>query len=414
MIFDDELKLVLTIKTQNEPLTITIYNEQINSLTITQQAMSSGFSLGGVNTATLSATIRVSEINESSVYAAVVKAYKLINSEWVSQGVFNVTSAKGYRDMITISASDNLIWTNKESYSVNDSSQKVNDIAEYLRTERTLYDVLRYVVVNCCDLELAQTKTEFESIQGGDIHTIVFDDVKTDCPRDWLSWVAQAVGAFAVCDGDGKIEIRRFEEEVTATIPLNEIQNDSLSIADYTMLPCGVRMSEVWDGTMGAWWFVERDGKPNSVYIEVSDNWIIQGKHYLYGNAMDVLGNIFSAIDHLSYRPFSATIHSNTQYYIGQCVNIENYDGTIVKTVISKRTYTLNGGQKLESSGIDSRVLSENSQRTKLKLETEKLKTEIENAKGKSVTEDEMNAIIDSQKYREGDVFYVYGTDEQQ
>lgn len=405
MILNDELKLVIILQDGSEHI---IYNDNINSLSITQQAISSGFNLGGVNTATMSATLKVDGLTDTSMYAAIIKVYKMINSEWNSQGVFNVTSAKAYRDIITVSASDNLIFTNKEVYTIENGNKKVNDIAEYLKTERTLYEVFCYIVIDCCGLEVAQSQEEFESIQGGDIHTIVFDDVKTDCPRDWLSWIAQAVGAFAYCDNDGKVIVKRFEETATDTIALNEIQNDSLSIADYTMLVCGVRMDKVWDGSSGSWWFPDRDGKPNSVYIEVSDNWIIQGKHYLYGNAMDVLGNIFSAIDGLAYRPFSATVHSNKQYYIGQCVNIENYDGSLIKTVISKRTYTLNGGQKLESSGIDSRVLSENSQRTKLKLETEKLMTEIENVKGKSVTEDEMNIIIESGKYREGDVFYIY------
>lgn len=414
MVFNEELKVVITLMNGN---TVTLYNENINALTITQQALSSGFDLGGVNTGQLNATLKISGVQAGQLFASIIKIFKKSNNEWKAIGVFNTTSAKAYHDMITISASDNVIWFNKESYSVDEYAHKVNNVANWLKTERTLYQVLKYVVEDMGGLTLAQTQAEIESMPNGTIHTIVFDDVKTDNLRDWLSWIAQTLAGFVYADGEGRIGIRQFELTPTARIPLNTIQNDSLTIADYKMVIAAVRMSEVWDGTFGAWWNPARDGKPNNVEIEVSDNWIIQGKHWLYnsesgGYAMDVLGDIYYAIVDLVYYPFMATVHSNNEYYIGQCVTIEDLDGNDVQTVISKRTYTLYGGQKIESNGIDTRVLSEQSQRTRWQRDAEKLRTEIENAKGKSVTQAELDAIVASKKYREGDVFYVYDTED--
>lgn len=320
-----------------------------------------------------------------------------------------MTSSSRYRDMITVSASDNLIWLDKSAYGTDENDRKINLIAEYLKTQRTIYEALKYVVEDIGGQILAQSQEEIEAMPNGTINTIVFQDITADCPRDWLSWIAETLGGFAYADSVGKIAIGQFETLPTATIQNDSIQADTSDIADFTILLTGVRMSEVWDGSSGSAWYSERDGKPNSIYIELSDNWIVQGKHYLYGNAMDILIALRDdVIDEIPYRPFNATVHSDEMYHIGQCIQIQDMDGDFYSSVITHHSWTLNGGQKIECAGSDTRLLADTKKRTALKRESEKLQSKIELAKGTDVTEEELAQLEADGKLIEGQVYYIY------
>lgn len=366
-----------------------------------------GFELGAVCSANLETTFKLQGVNRYKMLGAVIKPQIFKGGEWKNAGVFNVTSSSRYRDMITVSASDNLIWLDKSAYGTDENSRKINLIAEYLKTQRMIYEALKYVVEDIGGQILAQSQEEIEAMPNGTINTIVFQDITADCPRDWLSWIAETLGGFAYADSDGKIAIGQFETLPTATIQNDCIQADTSDIADFTILLAGVRMSEVWDGSSGSVWFTERDGKPNSIYIELSDNWIIQGKHYLSGNAMDILSGINSVISAIPYRPFNATVHSDTMYHIGQCVQIQDVDGDFYSSVITHHSWTLNGGQKIECAGSDTRLLADTKKRTALKRESEKLQSKIKLAMGETATEEELSQLESDGHLIEGMVYYI-------
>lgn len=380
------------------------------SFSIGSQAVSGqGFELGAVCSSQLSATFEIAGMNRYKMLGAVIKPQIFKDGQWQNAGVFNVTSSSRYRDMITVSASDNLIWLDKSAYGTDENDRKINLIAEYLKTQRTIYEALKYVVEDIGGQILAQSQEEIEAMPNGTINTIVFQDITADCPRDWLSWIAETLGGFAYADSVGKIAIGQFETLPTATIQNDSIQADTSDIADFTILLTGVRMSEVWDGSSGSAWYSERDGKPNSIYIELSDNWIVQGKHYLYGNAMDILIALRDdVIDEIPYRPFNATVHSDEMYHIGQCIQIQDMDGDFYSSVITHHSWTLNGGQKIECAGSDTRLLADTKKRTALKRESEKLQSKIELAKGTDVTEEELAQLEADGKLIEGQVYYIY------
>ena len=380
------------------------------SFSIGSQAVSGqGFELGAVCSSQLSATFEIAGMNRYKMLGAVIKPQIFKDGQWLNAGVFNVTSSSRYRDMITVSASDNLIWLDKSAYGTDENDRKINLIAEYLKTQRTIYEALKYVVEDIGGQILAQSQEEIEAMPNGTINTIVFQDITADCPRDWLSWIAETLGGFAYADSVGKIAIGQFETLPTATIQNDSIQADTSDIADFTILLTGVRMSEVWDGSSGSAWYSERDGKPNSIYIELSDNWIVQGKHYLYGNAMDILIALRDdVIDEIPYRPFNATVHSDEMYHIGQCIQIQDMDGDFYSSVITHHSWTLNGGQKIECAGSDTRLLADTKKRTALKRESEKLQSKIELAKGTDVTEEELAQLEADGKLIEGQVYYIY------
>ena len=380
------------------------------NFSISSQAVScQGFELGSVCSAQLSASFRISGVNRYKMLGAVIKPQIFKDNQWQNAGVFNVTSSSRYRDMITFSASDNLIWLDSAAYGTDENDRKINLIAEYLKTQRTIYEALKYIVEDIGGQILAQTQEEIEAMPNGTIQTIVFQDISADCPRDWLSWIAETLGGFAYADCDGKIAIGHFETIPTAVIENDSIQADTSDIADFTILLTGVRMSEVWDGSSGAVWFPDRDGKPNSIYIELSDNWIVQGQNYLAGNSMDILSSINSVISEITYRPFNAAVHCNELLHIGQCVQMQNADGDFYSSVITHHSWTLNGGQKIECAGSDSRLLSDTKRRTAVKRESEKLQSKIRLAMGTDMTQADFDALADSGKAVEGQTYFIFG-----
>ncbi len=378
------------------------------NFSISSQAVSGqGFELGSVCSAQLSATFKILGVNRYKMLGAVIKPQIFKGGEWHNAGAFNVTSASRCRDMITVSASDNLILLDSVAYTESEAGEKINLIAEYLTTPHTIYETLKYIVENVGGQILAHTQSEIEAMPNGSKSTIVFQDVSTDCPRDWLSWIAETLGGFAYADSDGKIAIGHFETIPTTVIENDSIQADTADIADFTILLVGVRITEVWDGSGGAVWFSDRDGKPNSIYVELSDNWIVQGQNYIDRYSMDVLTNLNSTISDIPYRPFNASVHSDMLYHIGQCVKIQDTDGNFYNSVITNHIWTLNGGQKIECAGSDTRLLADTKRRTAVKRESEKLQSKIKLAMGTDMTQSDFDSLADSGKAIEGQTYYI-------
>lgn len=395
---------VIIIFADNTTLSVS-ESEITGNFSISSRAVSgTGFEIGAVCSSQLTASFIIPSISNYDIFGAKIIPTVTKNNISETLGVFNVTSADKYRDIITVSASDNLIWMNKSAFYVDENNRRISLIAEYLSSSRSVYQLLKYVTEDICGLELSQSQSVIEAMPNGSIKTIVFEDVKSDCPLDWLSWICEALGGYAYTDSAGKIAVGHFEKFSSETIS-NEIQNDSLTTAGFTMHLSKIEM-DVWDGSYGAYYTIY-DNQPNTIYVNLSDNPIVQGKHYLYGNAMDILAGISYAVD-IPYHPFTAIVHTDKMLRIGQCVSVRDYDNTYFTTVITCHTWSLNNGQKIQCAGSDCRLLSDSKKRSALKRESEKIRSIIENSKGKSVTESEMQSIIESGKYKEGDVFYVY------
>ena len=396
--------------------TVTLPDDTVINLTsaeitgtpsISSQCVSnSGFELGAVCSAQLSMSVKLSGVNRYKMIGASVKVQIFKNNAWHNAGIFNVTSASRYRDIITISASDNMIWLDKSAYSTDENSKIVNLIAEYLKTQRTIYQALKYIVETAGGLQLAHTQAEIEAMPNGTLSTIVFQDIQTNCPRDWLAWCAEFLGGFAYADENGKIAIKQFENQPSITIQKSEIQADTADIADFTLKLASVSIVS-FDGGSGSVYNSANDGKPNSIYIDLSDNWIVQGKNYLELNSMDVLRNVYGAVKNVPYRPFQATVHINSILKTGQCIQIQDNDGDFYSSVITHHTWTLNGGQQIKCAGEDTRLLADTKSRTALKRQSEKVETMIKNI-GKDVTQTELDQLVTDGKIVDGQTYYVY------
>ena len=267
---------------------------------------------------------------------------------------------------------------------------------------------MKYIVETAGGLQLAHTQAEIEAMPNGFQSTVVFqDDIRTNCPRDWLAWCAEFLGGFAYADENGKIAIKQFETLPSVTVQKSEIQADTADIADFTLKLASVSV-EVFDGGSGSVYNAANDGKPNSIYIDLSDNIIAQGKHYIALNSMDVLGYVYGAVKNVPYRPFQATVHINDILKTGQCIQIQDNDGDFYSTVITHNTWTLCGGQQIKCAGEDTRLLADTKSRTALKRQSEKLETMIKNI-SKNITQSEFDQLEADGKLVEGQTYNIIG-----
>ena len=392
----------------------TLTENDILSASISKQCVSgTGFEFGATCSATLNMEFTSNITNRYQLIGAVIKLSIYKGGAWTGFGVYNVTSASRWRNKFSISASDNMIWLDKSIYSTDENSHKINEIASRLTTATTIYRTLQIVVEEVGGLQLAQTEAEISAMSGGNLSTIVFQDITTDCPRDWVYWIAQLLCGFAIADDSGKIAIKQFETSPSATLTPNIVQAETTDVADFTLALVGARM-EVWDTTMGAVWYPDLESMPNSVYLDVTDNWIIQGKHYLYGNAMDILDNMATAISTIPYRPFSATIHSSELYHLGQCIQVQNTDGNYYNSVVTNYDWSLLGGQVLKCSGEDTRLLADTKRRSQVQRLDERLSTKI---KGLSVNvngKEELETLASQGKLIPGTVYYDISESEEE
>lgn len=401
---------ILAVITLTDGTQLTLTNDNIYSnFSISRQCVSgSGFELGGVCAATLDTSIYLEGISAYSLIGAVISVSVAQNGgDYVQQGVFNITSATRKRDIITLTAVDNMIYLDTSAYTTDENSRKVNLIASQLTTTKTPYEALKIIVEDVGGQILAQSQAEIEAMPNGQANTIIFDEIVTDCPRDWLSWIAAYLCGFAYADEYGKIAIKQFETTPTATISSSEIEYDTTDIAEFTVEIVGIKMDEVWDGSSGAVWFPETLKQLNSVYFDWSDNPFVQGHHYLYGTAMDLLGTGVVTIGAIPCRPFRATCHTSEIYKMGQCISIQGLDGKYYQSIITHSTYKLHGGQQIKCVGEDTRILSQAKSRTAIKKTAEMLETKIKKAMGVDTTQADFDSLADSGKAVEGQTYYI-------
>lgn len=406
-------KIIATV-TLSDGSNFTLTESDIFSASISKQCVSgTGFEFGGVCASTLNMEFKSSLTNRYCLIGAIIKLSIYKNSTWQNFGVYNVTSATRWKNNFTVAGSDNMIWLDKSVYSTDENSHKINEITIRMSSAVTIYRALQIIVEEVGGLQLAQSESEISLLSPmcGNLSTIIFQEVTTDCPRDWLYWIAQFLSGFAVADNDGKIAIRKFSTIPTAIITQNMVQQETTDIADFTLALVGARM-EVWDTTMGAVWYPDLENQPNSIFLDVSDNWLIQGKHYLYGNAMDILSDMTSTISDIPYRPFSATVHSNEIYELGQCIQIQDDTGAYYNSVITHYSWSLLGGQTIKCSGEDTRLLADTKRRTQLKRIEERLITKMNNLSINVQSEDELKSLASQEKLITGTIYYDISGDD--
>lgn len=414
MIIEEKAKATLTLPDET---ILEIGEIDITTLSLSSKAVSgSSFELGSVCSEQLSMQFMLDGINPYSIIGGVVKLFLYKNGEWFQKGLYNVTSCKRYKRVYNLQASDNMILLDFSAFQVGGSNEKINLIAEYFRTEKSIYDILSYII-SLTGLELGNTEEEINAMPNGQITSEMYTQKNYNGNvRDWIAWCAEILGGFATADEYGRIKINQFEMNSSAVISNAMINSGSSDIADFTVAAFDVSITFY----NGSWYktYTVTNEKELMLSIAFDDNPIAQGYYYICtqrysGDTFDkkiwdFTGAVWEAVGNLPIRPMSISVASNELYHIGQRVTVQNSDGNYVDSLITSFNWSLHDLQKIKCVGEDTRLISKIRQRSELARATEEAKTLINEAYGRDVTQAELDALEADNKLIEGQVFYIY------
>lgn len=164
----------------------------------------------------------------------------------------------------------------------------------------------------------------------------------------------------------------------TVSIQYNEIERDSLDIAGYRLYFQKTSM-KTFDGTTWGMWAAPKKYGGN-VIIDLTSNSFLDGRHHgmvrydednntkyqdqASGNVFEIMGEIGRHVGALNVRPFKLKCHKafdNWKEYpkLGMQIEVEDANGKIKKSIITKAIWKFRGGWELGCTGSDNRVLSQ-------------------------------------------------------
>lgn len=164
----------------------------------------------------------------------------------------------------------------------------------------------------------------------------------------------------------------------TVSIRYNEIERDSLDIAGYQLYFQQVYFN-AFDNTWWKWYSTAKKYGGN-VIVDITGNSFLDGRNHgmiRYDqdnntnhcsndteNNFEIMSTIKNHLNALTVRPFKLKCHKSFKDWkefpkLGMQIEIEDADGKIKKSIITKAIWKFRGGWELGCTGSDNRVLSQ-------------------------------------------------------
>ena len=384
-----------------------------NSLSVTSQCVNgSTFGFGCVSPAQLSVKIHIKDLNVGryDVYGAEIVLYSWFDKnppdDGGKRGVFTVTSVTKSNDIFAISASDNICWLDGSAFE--DSGDGMgNSIYERLGAGGSLWNAMEALGVivgefsegitfhigDLKQIEIPNAMANFSGYDspenGEECHEIrlilLQSDEQSDNIRDYVSWLAEYMGGFAIADKNGNIQFCLFETAYDTTpeiLDFSEFEQNTLEIAGFRIYLHSAKVlteDKTWRSCDSG--KIMENGVINIETI-IQNNPFIEFiySYHLPLNDCDlypIVSTLQHYQKHIQIRPFSGTYHGKKYLHLGQYVQIMDKDGKSYDTTITNITWKFRGGQQIKCIGEDSRTLSQARKRTQAVRMGERMKTQI-------------------------------------
>ncbi|MGN1412387.1 MAG: hypothetical protein ACI4WH_07790 [Oscillospiraceae bacterium] len=390
-----------------------------DDISILQQATAdNSFSIGGVYSSTLNMTIRIidKDTNSFNIIGSKIILYSKYGSEqdFVLRGVFWVTSADKYKDIYTLSGSDALIWFDNAIYddSSKDSMAKIL-YEQFVKQRYSLKDCLEVIcnIVNnnlvdrnvgsiVANTSIFVWNNDSPYYSGYDcgyycVTPECASALETSSARDYLSYIAQLGAGFIECQYDGEtplITIKSFEDNFFSpkALSIKKCEDNSVELANFN-IKCLRGYVEVYSGATGSWKTKSTINYQSNCYytLDLTGNPFVDGNWAYTRRASDGDHNCMALLESLCHilgdsykfdkgdgrgekdyrievRPFKLIYHGEDRFHLGQSIMAPNpnVEGNTVKSIITKIQWNFRGGQSLECSGADNRILFDSARRT--------------------------------------------------
>lgn len=208
-------------------------------------------SIGQVYTAELNVTLIKTNIARNSTKPRIIKPYFGLcvdeeenTYEDIPLGVFNVQEANWTATGIVVKAYDNMCKLDK-GCTVGSTNGLPFALAEMACT--------------ACNLTLGTTASEFSHFVNGSQVLALYTDNDIETWRDWLSWVAQAVGCNVMADREGKIIFRPYNQDIVDVIDVTNRHRGG-SVSDFVTYYTGISCVNIEEQTTSYYSTMPDDG----------------------------------------------------------------------------------------------------------------------------------------------------------
>lgn len=453
MVVEEHARLEILLPNETEWRFVSENDIIQNSLGIAEKCMEdSSFSLGGVNSGQLTAKFRLQGTNSFNIIGSKINVFSWFGDEETAindknvrfRGVFWVTSAKKINDIYTISASDAMTWLDSVNY--NDGGNDSNPIYSQLSSSRRTLNECFKTVIEETNIVLNNI-TELNYIYNDNIMNNnhydtgycllppdIIGEISTKNPRDYISWIAELACGFAyVCykqdglhepytqggDHNPYIKIGQFSEENPVEVSYDEVELNSLEIADFVLNFSRV-YCKFYDG-----YDYSRYNSNGGITLDISENpfkdgwyqYLDHGSHSedcgCYQAVANVMYGKILEISHY-FRPFRLKYHGKKYFRLGQKIKLP--DGRF--SVITSIKWRFRGGTALACAGKDNRLLAVSAKRsqatkvkdlayTKINIEKTKLMKQIN--ENQQNTEQNMASSWDTIQNQIGEIWDAIG-----
>lgn len=220
-------------------------------------------------------------------------------TEWIPVGVFEIAKAEHTDTGIAVTAYDCLSY--------------LDDQAQITNTVGSVFGMLTFISLET-GVSLGITEQASEELpNGGETFTLASaNDISTY--RDFVSWIASAVGGFATATTDGKLTVKSFVDSQIVDEISSRDRIVGTSFSDYKNNFAGITVEDNENGIM----YYEASGAVGGSYINVGANPLLQAE---LSATKDRQRQTLAEVAHsIAYTPFNIAILNCPVYELGDLV----------------------------------------------------------------------------------------------
>lgn len=224
-------------------------------------------------------------------------------TEWIPIGVFTISEALWTARGITVTAYDCLA--------------KLDRPFTASTTYGTPFDLLS-LAAELSGVELGQTQAEIEQLPNGSELLGLYANNDITTVRDFVAWVASAVGGFATADRSGYLVIKSWADLTVVDTLSNHDRIAGSSFSDFTTDYSGITIEDQVAGGL-KYYLVEGATGP---VISLGPNPFLQnGLDEIKDAQRQRIANVAASI---KYTPFSVSLLNNPSYDLGDLIYCES------------------------------------------------------------------------------------------
>lgn len=379
-------------------------DENVESASCRRQCCADGaFEIGGVYGATLSLSVRLTDVTRNQLRSSkiVLRSKYAQEEDWEPVGEFWVTRVRVSGDLYLISGEDGMLWTDADAMekligglleshgeAVLDRllGNGVNELTYITGTTLAavsagMTDVLRW---DAFDTRVnGSYGNEYVCSQDPDTHDwaptaqqaltkpyAYSSGTKSSCPRDFYRWAAELAGGFITIRRDGMLCLRQFgmAELGMAEIGVPDVEWGTLDVSDFRLWLQEVQMIPEVTGVSSVTFGIGDTGETYdfdyrnhaALRYRIENNPLLDGLCARFGSAKPFAAGLWRSFfsggvngdQVMQIRPFRATVHKPVRFELGQRIKLP--DGSL--STVTSVGWTFRGGHTLACGGENARV----------------------------------------------------------